>query len=98
MTKITGKRVAAEENQGTISLQTAGVERLGISDGGTVSIAGSIAMAAVTAITATTGTFAAGAGTAALSGSSWVGNTGTRAYTVSDIVTALKQSGILPTS
>lgn len=50
---------------------------------------------AVQATTATTGTFAAGAGTAAVSGSSWVGNTGTKAYTVSDVVSALKAYGIL---
>ena len=98
MTKITGKQVHAEEVQGSISLQTAGTERMNISQAGLITIASAPQWTAVTAITATTGTFAAGAGTAALSGSSWAGNSGTRAYTVSDIVTALKQSGILPAS
>jgi len=96
MTRISGHRVNAEEAQGTISLQTSGVERIGISQGGVINFASALAIASVAGTTATTGTFAAGAGTAALSGSSWVGNTGTRAYTVSDIVSALKQAGILP--
>lgn len=49
----------------------------------------------VQSTTATTGTFTAGAGTAAVSGSSWVGNTGTKSYTVSDVVSALKKYGLL---
>ena len=118
MTKITGHRVATEENQGTISFQTGGTERLNISQGGTVALSGAQTLAgavtigatsastdlvgfygrtavAIQSTTATTGTFAANAGTAALSGSSWVGNVGTRAYTVSDVITALKNYGLL---
>lgn len=91
MTRIDSKKVSTEEAQGVITFTTGGVDRLTIAQGGAMTWPG------VTAITATTGTFAAGAGTAALSGSSWTGNAGTRAYTVGDIVTALKQSGILPT-
>ena len=98
MTRIGGHKVSAEEGQGTISLHTSGVDRLTISQGGLITLASAPQWSSVTAATATTGTFAAGAGTAALSGSSWVGNTGTRAYTVSDVVTALKQAGILPAS
>lgn len=93
MTRITGKEVHTEENQGTVSIQTGGSERLGISQGGALNWA-----LAASALTATTGTFTANAGTTAVSGSSWTGNTGTRAYTVHDIVSALKLYGILPSS
>ncbi len=61
---------------------------------GTVAFFGATPVA-VQATTATTGTFAAAAGTASLSGSSWVGNQGTKAYTVSDIVSALKAYNLL---
>lgn len=47
---------------------------------------------------ATTGTtlgFTAGAGTTVVSGSTFTGNTGTAAYTIGDIVLALKQLGLL---
>lgn len=50
---------------------------------------------AVQATTATTGAFAASTGTAALSGSTWVGNTGSKTYSVGDIVSALKKYGLL---
>lgn len=39
--------------------------------------------------------FAAGVGTASKSDSTWRGTTGTTAYTVGDIVSALKQMGVL---
>ena len=48
---------------------------------------------------ATTGNvtgFVAGSGTASKSDSVWAGSTGTTAYTVGDIVEALKKIGILP--
>lgn len=98
MTRITGAKVSAEEDQGRISLLTGGVERLGIAQDGKVNLAGALVMASVAGASATTGTFAAVAGTAALSGSTWTGNSGTRAYTVHDIVSALKAAGILPAS
>lgn len=47
------------------------------------------------ATTATATGFTAGTGTAAVSGSTWTGGTGTKAYNVSDIVLALKNTGIL---
>lgn len=49
----------------------------------------------VQSATATSGAFTAGAGTASVSGSSWVGNVGTKSYSVSDVVTALKKYGLL---
>ena len=42
----------------------------------------------------TTG-FVAGSGTAVVSGSKWAGSTGATAYTVGDIVSALKKMGVL---
>jgi hypothetical protein len=39
--------------------------------------------------------FVAGAGTAVVSGSKWAGKTGASAYTVGDLVTALKKIGVL---
>ncbi len=45
--------------------------------------------------TGTTTGFSAGTGTAVLSGSTFTGNTGTSAYTISDLVAALKKSGII---
>lgn len=45
--------------------------------------------------TGTTTGFTAGAGTAVLSGSTFTGNTGTAAYTVGDVVRALKLLGFL---
>jgi hypothetical protein len=39
--------------------------------------------------------FAAGTGTAVVSGSKWAGKPGATAYTVGDIVTALKKIGVL---
>jgi len=90
VTKITGKQVHPEEVQGSISLQTGGVERLNISQGGLVKW-GSAALAASGAASL----FTAGTGTTAVSGSSWDGvGSGTK-YTVGDIVTALKAVGIL---
>ena len=50
---------------------------------------------AAQATTATTGTYAAGTGTSANSGSSWVGNVGTKAYTMSDVISALKNYNLL---
>lgn len=47
------------------------------------------------ATTGTTTGFTAGAGTAAKSDSTYTGNTGTAAYTVGDIVLALKNLGFL---
>ena len=39
--------------------------------------------------------FAAGTGTAVVSGSKWAGASGATAYTVGDVVTALKRLGVL---
>ena len=89
MTKITGHLVASDENQGTISFQTAGTERLNISQGGLVKW-GTAALAA----SGTVGAFTAAAGTAALSASRWDGGSGTT-YSVADIVAALKAVNIL---
>lgn len=47
------------------------------------------------ATTGTTTGFTAGAGTAVLSDSTFTGNTGSAAYTIGDIVLALKQIGLL---
>lgn len=47
------------------------------------------------ATTGTTTGFTAGAGTASKSDSTYTGNTGTAAYTVGDIVLALKNLGLL---
>lgn len=65
-----------------------------------LSIAGPVGMfgAAPVDQQATTGTttgFTAGAGTAALDDSTFTGNTGSAAYTVGDIVLALKNLGVL---
>ena len=75
------------------ALSASGAATIG-SAGGTVGFFGATAVA-VQATTATTGTFTAGTGTAAVSGSSWVGNVGTKSYSVSDIVTALKNYNLL---
>jgi hypothetical protein len=45
--------------------------------------------------TGTTTGFTAGAGTAVLSDSTFTGNTGTAAYTIGDVVKALKDLGLL---
>lgn len=110
MTKITTKTIHAEEAQGNIVLSVGGTTRLQIDGQGNTTIAsGAVTLGGasdtlsffaatpvvVQATTATTGTFTAGAGTGAVSGSSWVGNTGTKSYTVSDIVSALKKYGLL---
>lgn len=87
--RITDKQIYPEEAQGQILLQTSGVSRL------TVDGSGGFGYAAIQSATATTGTFTAGSGTSSVSGSSWVGTTGTKSYSVSDIVTALKNVGIL---
>ena len=39
--------------------------------------------------------FAAGTGTAVVSGSKWAGASGATSYTVGDVVTALKKLGVL---
>lgn len=74
------------------STLTGAVSLGGASD--TVGFFGATPVAAQSA-TATSGTFTANAGTAAVSGSSWTGNTGSKAYTVHDIVSALKKYGML---
>ena len=79
MTVISGNKIETDVSQNAVTLSAAGA---------TWSVA-------VQGTTATTGTFTAGTGTTAVSGSSWVGNAGTKAYTVSDIVSALKAAGIL---
>lgn len=56
-------------------------------------IASDIQLAAVST-TDVTG-FVAGSGTAVVSGSKWAGKTGASAYTVGDVVTALKSLGVL---
>lgn len=101
--RITGKEIFTEESQGSVALQTSATTRVNIGSDGSITLGGSgdkLAVfggtpVAVQATTATTGTFTAGTGTAAVSGSSWVGNTGTKSYSVSDIVSALKAYGIL---
>lgn len=86
MTRITDSSIDTAIDQGKVTIYRGGTLMFDLAQGGTA------------AASATTGTFAAAAGTAALSGSTWTGNQGTRAYTVNDIVTALKASGILPAS
>ena len=50
------------------------------------------------ATTGTTAGFTAGAGTAVLDDSTFTGGTGSKAYTVGDVVLALKQSGLMAAS
>jgi hypothetical protein len=54
-----------------------------------------VAQVAQPATTGTTTGFTAGSGTAARADSTYTGNTGTAAYTVGDIVKALKDLGLL---
>lgn len=88
--RITGRELFPEDSQGQIVFETAGTTRMTIAGDGTYAFA-----AAAASVSGATGTFTAGTGTAAVSGSSWVGNQGTTAYTVNDIVSALKKANIL---
>ena len=103
MTKITSGGISTEENQGKVVLATAGTTRVELTGDGGIAVGGASdkiaffgsAPVAAQGTTATSGTFAANAGTAAVSGSSWTGNAGAKAYTVHDVVSALKAYGIL---
>jgi hypothetical protein len=61
---------------------------------GRVAFFGAAAVAQQNAAGTTAG-FTAGAGTAVVSGSTFTGNTGATAYTVGDVVRALKKYGLL---
>ena len=80
------------------SLSATGISTTGVSQIGgatdTVGFFGATAVA-VQATTATSGTHTSVLGASATSGSSWTGNTGTKSYTVGDIVSALKKYGLL---
>lgn len=101
--RISEKEVFVEEAQGQILLQNNGTSVVTIDGTGAVGLGTASSKVGlfgatpvvVQATTATTGTFTAGTGTAAVSGSSWVGNVGTKSYSMSDVVTALKNVGIL---
>ena len=103
MTKITDNQVVHEEARNQVVIQTGGSTRLSVDGAGGVQVGGAndkfgvlgATPVAAQATTATTGAFTASTGTSAVSGSSWVGNVGTKSYSVSDIVTALKNYGIL---
>lgn len=93
--KITGKTIVHEENQPNV------VFKSGFSDTTQITLDSTgigfftATPVGVQSTTATTGTFTAGSGTAAVSGSSWVGNSGTTSYSVSDVISCLKKYGLL---
>lgn len=67
---------------------------------GDVNITGTLGLFGVTAVaqqetTGTTTGFTAGSGTTVVSGSTFTGNFGTAAYTISDAILALKKIGLL---
>jgi hypothetical protein len=78
-----------------LEMSSAGLNLL---TGKTLSVGGTQVIAAQQTTTGTTTGFTAGAGTAVLDDSTFTGGSGTKAYTIGDIVLALKTHGLMAAS